>query len=51
MLVDPAGQIIWHYGKAGVTGSGADELNTPVQKYVVAERAYSGHRSGQPAGH
>src|SRR5229473_5137610 len=31
MLVDPAGQIIWHYGKAGVTGSGADELNTPVQ--------------------
>jgi hypothetical protein len=31
MLVDPAGQIIWHYGKAGVTGSGPDELNTPVQ--------------------
>jgi hypothetical protein len=31
MLVDPAGQIIWEYGKAGVTGSGPDELNTPVQ--------------------
>jgi hypothetical protein len=31
MLVDPAGQIIWQYGKAGVTGSGPDELNTPVQ--------------------
>jgi hypothetical protein len=31
MLVDPAGQIIWQYGKAGVSGSGKDELNTPVQ--------------------
>lgn len=31
MLVDPAGQIIWQYGKAGVSGSGQDELNTPVQ--------------------
>jgi hypothetical protein len=31
MLVDPAGQIIWQYGKAGVTGSGPNELNTPVQ--------------------
>lgn len=31
MLVDPAGNIIWHYGHAGVTGSGPDQLNTPVQ--------------------
>jgi hypothetical protein len=31
MLVDRAGKIIWQYGKAGVTGSGPDELNTPVQ--------------------
>jgi len=31
MLVDPAGAIVWQYGKAGVTGSGFDELNTPVQ--------------------
>src|SRR5579863_7245082 len=31
MLVDPAGQIIWQYGKAGVTGSGPNQLNTPVQ--------------------
>ena len=31
MLVDPSGNIIWHYGKAGVTGSGPDQLNTPVQ--------------------
>lgn len=31
MLVDPAGQIIWQYGQAGVAGSGPDQLNTPVQ--------------------
>lgn len=31
MLVDPAGTIIWQYGKAGVTGSGPDQLNAPVQ--------------------
>ncbi len=31
ILVDPAGTIVWQYGKAGVTGSGPNELNTPVQ--------------------
>ena len=31
MLVDPDSQIIWQYGHAGVTGSGPDQLNTPVQ--------------------
>ena len=31
MLVDPAGQIIWKYGMAGVSGWGPDQLNTPVQ--------------------
>jgi len=31
MLVDPDGQIIWQYGQAGVTNSGPDQLNTPVQ--------------------
>jgi outer membrane protein assembly factor BamB len=31
MLVDPAGNIFWQYGKAGVTGSGPDQLNVPVQ--------------------
>ncbi len=30
LIVDRNGNIIWQYGKAGVTGSGADELNTPV---------------------
>jgi hypothetical protein len=31
ILVNRAGHIVWQYGKAGVTGSGPDELNTPVQ--------------------
>lgn len=31
MLVTPHGHIAWEYGKAGVTGAGFDELNTPVQ--------------------
>jgi len=31
MIVDQAGAIVWQYGKAGVTGSGPNELNTPVQ--------------------
>ncbi len=30
-IVNPSGHIIWQYGKAGVTGSGPDQLNTPVQ--------------------
>lgn len=31
ILVSPAGRIVWQYGKFGVTGSGPEELNTPVQ--------------------
>src|SRR5258708_5894212 len=31
ILVNQAGHIVWQYGKAGVTGSGPDQLNTPVQ--------------------
>jgi len=31
MLVDPSGNIFWQYGKAGVTGSGPNQLNAPVQ--------------------
>ena len=31
MLVNPGHHIVWQYGQAGVTGSGPDELNTPVQ--------------------
>lgn len=29
-IVNAAGTIVWQYGLAGVTGSGPDELNTPV---------------------
>lgn len=31
MIVDEDGHIVWQYGHAGVTGSGPDQLNTPVQ--------------------
>ncbi len=31
MLVNPMGKIIWQYGQFGVTGSDANQLNTPVQ--------------------
>ncbi len=30
-VVDQAGHIVWQYGKAGVSGSGHNQLNTPVQ--------------------
>lgn len=31
MIVSPDGHILWQYGQAGVTGSGPDQLNAPVQ--------------------
>lgn len=31
ILVTKAGRIVWQYGQAGVTGSGWNMLNTPVQ--------------------
>jgi hypothetical protein len=31
LLVDHRGNIIWQYGQFGVTGSGPNQLNTPVQ--------------------
>jgi len=31
MLINEIGEIVWQYGQAGVTGSGFNELNTPVQ--------------------
>jgi hypothetical protein len=30
IVVNQQGQIVWQYGQAGVTGSGQNELNTPV---------------------
>ena len=31
LLVNQEGDIVWQYGHFGVTGSGKDQLNTPVQ--------------------
>jgi hypothetical protein len=31
MLINNIGHIVWQYGQAGVTGSGFNQLNTPVQ--------------------
>jgi len=31
IVVNQAGHIVWQYGKAGVSGAGFNELNTPVQ--------------------
>jgi hypothetical protein len=31
MLINKKGEIVWQYGQAGVTGSGYNQLNTPVQ--------------------
>jgi hypothetical protein len=37
MLVDKSGKIVWQYGQAGVTGSGQDQLNTPVQNTYMPD--------------
>jgi hypothetical protein len=31
VLVDPSGEIVWQYGKFGITGAGRNELSSPVQ--------------------
>jgi hypothetical protein len=38
LLVNPHGDIAWQYGKFGVTGSGPDELNAPVQSTWAPDR-------------
>jgi outer membrane protein assembly factor BamB len=35
-IVDLHGKILWQYGKGGITGSGPNELNTPVQAAILA---------------
>lgn len=35
-IVGPEGRILWQYGQGGVTGSGPNQLNTPVQSLVVS---------------
>jgi outer membrane protein assembly factor BamB len=39
MLVNQDGQIVWQYGQAGVTGSGFNQLNTPVQNTYLPNGA------------
>ena len=36
IIVDPAGNIVWQYGSAGVTGAGANQLNTPVHAVFLS---------------
>ena len=38
MLIGKNGVILWQYGKAGVTGAGANELNAPVQNTWLSNR-------------
>jgi hypothetical protein len=40
-LVDHAGSIVWQYGQGGVSGSGPNQLNTPVQATFVSD--FPGH--------
>ena len=40
-IVGPNGAILWQYGQAGVTGAGANQLNTPVQAAVLS--GFPGH--------
>jgi hypothetical protein len=37
ILVDRSGHIVWQYGTFGVTGSGPDQLNTPVQNTYLPD--------------
>jgi hypothetical protein len=38
MLVNRSGNIVWQYGQFGVTGSGFNQLNTPVQVTALPRR-------------
>jgi hypothetical protein len=37
ILVDPSGNIVWQYGQFDVTGSGPNQLNTPVQNTFLPD--------------
>jgi hypothetical protein len=37
LLVNPQGHIIWQYGTFGVTGSGFNQLNVPVQNTYLSD--------------
>jgi hypothetical protein len=38
ILVNRGGRIVWQYGQFGVTGSGPNQLNTPVQATFLPDR-------------
>ena len=40
IAVNKKGRIVWQYGQAGVTGSGANELNNPTSIRVLAHRRF-----------
>ena len=37
ILVDQHGNVVWQYGQFGITGSGPNQLNTPVQNTYLPE--------------
>lgn len=39
-IVDLAGNILWQYGQAGITGFGPNQLNTPVQALFLISFPY-----------
>lgn len=41
ILINRKGNILWQYGQAGVTGSGPNQLNTPVQAAFLS--GFPGH--------
>jgi hypothetical protein len=43
LLVDPRGNIVWQYGQFGVTGSGPNQLNTPVANIYLPESNKDDH--------
>ena len=43
LLVDPRGNIVWQYGQFGVTGSGPNQLNTPVANTYLHESNNDDH--------
>jgi hypothetical protein len=53
LLVDRNKNIVWQYGSFGVSGSGFDQLNTPVQNtWVPVDDDEAGPRiPGVPSGH
>jgi hypothetical protein len=43
LLVDRGGNIVWQYGEFGVTGSGFNQLNTPVQNTYLHQSSGDDH--------